>query len=231
MTLANQVVGRREWRRRSRSPTSSITDDLLGTNVLSLTGADAASFSIVGYELRFQRRRRFRDQGSYQVAVQVNDAAVGSTPDATSSVFNLAITDVAGATIAGTNNNDKIDATHGPNGPQGQPQLSTNEDDTINGKDGNDKIAGLAGDDTLKGGSGKDKLDGGADDDLLNGSAARRIPSSSPTATTTTRSRAIKPGQDKFDLSDTDVDQLRRPEGAYGKLAATSSSTSAAAIR
>jgi hypothetical protein len=76
--------------------TISVTDDALGTNVLSLSGADAASFEIVGGQLRLKAGvvLDFETKSSYSVRVNVDDTTVGGTPDAFAD-FVLSITDVA----------------------------------------------------------------------------------------------------------------------------------------
>ena len=73
-----------------------VTDDSLGTNVLSRSGVDNAFFEIVGTELflRAGTVLNFESKSSYSVTVDVNDASVGGTPDA-SVGFTLSITDVA----------------------------------------------------------------------------------------------------------------------------------------
>src|SRR5262249_23322982 len=72
-----------------------VTDDALGTNSLSLSGADAAFFTISGTSLYLKAGTSldFETQSSYSVTVNVDDATVGGTPDA-SSVFTLNVTDV-----------------------------------------------------------------------------------------------------------------------------------------
>ena len=75
------------------------------------------------------------------------------------------ITDVDGVTIKGSTKNDTINATKTV---KHQP-LPTNEEDTINGGAGNDKISSLGGNDFVKGGAGNDKLVGGDGDDVLKG--------------------------------------------------------------
>ncbi len=72
-----------------------ITDDALGTNSLSLTGADAADFEIVGTELRLRAGTtlNFEAKSSFDVTVQVDDTTVGGTPDDTAA-HTLSITDV-----------------------------------------------------------------------------------------------------------------------------------------
>jgi hypothetical protein len=77
----------------------SVTDDALGTNVLSLAGVDAASFSLVGNALNFNGGANFEVKSTYNVTVRVNDAAVGGNPDATQA-FALTITDVNEAPTA-----------------------------------------------------------------------------------------------------------------------------------
>ncbi len=73
----------------------SVTDDALGNNSLTLSGTDAASFEIVGGNLRLKAGTPldFETQQSYAVTVEVNDPLVGSTPD-DSANFALTITDI-----------------------------------------------------------------------------------------------------------------------------------------
>ena len=67
----------------------SVTDDALGTNDLSLTGADADKFEIVdnggSFELHLKAGVTLDHEadGQFDVTVQVDDATVGGTPDAT----------------------------------------------------------------------------------------------------------------------------------------------------
>jgi hypothetical protein len=72
-----------------------ITDDGFGTNVLSLSGADAAHFEIVGTELRLRAGTSldFETKDTYDVTVEVDDAAIPGTPDH-SVDHTLSITDV-----------------------------------------------------------------------------------------------------------------------------------------
>lgn len=71
-----------------------ITDDAIGTNTLSLAGADAAGFQITGgaLYLRAGTVLDFETKASYSVTVVVDDATVGATPDATVN-FTLSVTD------------------------------------------------------------------------------------------------------------------------------------------
>lgn len=72
----------------------AITDDGLGTNNLSLSGADLASFQITGSSLFLKAgvTLDFETKSSYAVTVNVDDTSVGSTPDA-SVDFTLTVTD------------------------------------------------------------------------------------------------------------------------------------------
>mgnify|MGYP000488262885 CR=1 FL=1 len=82
-----------------------ITDDALGTNDLTLAGADAADFEIVGSELRLKAGTTldFETKASFDVTVQVDDAAIPGSPDDTA-LHTLSITDVNEApTVSLTN--------------------------------------------------------------------------------------------------------------------------------
>ncbi|MBD2517069.1 SdiA-regulated domain-containing protein [Nostoc sp. FACHB-973] len=72
-----------------------VSDDALGTNTLSLTGADANSFEITGNALFIKAGTTldFETKSSYSVSVNVNDTTVGNNPDATTA-FTLSVTDV-----------------------------------------------------------------------------------------------------------------------------------------
>jgi uncharacterized protein YjiK/2',3'-cyclic-nucleotide 2'-phosphodiesterase (5'-nucleotidase family)/phosphodiesterase/alkaline phosphatase D-like protein len=77
----------------------AVTDDALGTNTLSLTGADAGLFEITGNVLSIKAGTKidFETKTSYSVNVNVDDSTVGSTPDVTTA-YTLAVTDVANET-------------------------------------------------------------------------------------------------------------------------------------
>ncbi len=70
----------------------TVTDDGNGTNTLSVSGTDAASFSITGTSLYLKAGTAlsFATKPSYSVTVNVDDTTVGITPDLTAN-FNLAI--------------------------------------------------------------------------------------------------------------------------------------------
>ena len=72
-----------------------VTDDALGTNNLSLSGTDAALFEIVGSELHLRAGASldFESNPSLDVTVEVDDSAVGGTPD-DSVNFTLEVTDI-----------------------------------------------------------------------------------------------------------------------------------------
>jgi hypothetical protein len=80
-----------------------VTDDALGTNDLSLSGTDAASFEIVGTELFLKAGTtlNFEALASLSITVSVDDTTVGATPDATVS-YSLTVTDVNEAPTAVT---------------------------------------------------------------------------------------------------------------------------------
>lgn len=82
-----------------------VTDDPLGTNVLSLTGADADLFEIVGDEL-FLKAGTVLDINSnpvLDVVVNVDDDTVGTTPD-DSAALVIQLTDVNDPPIVGLGN-------------------------------------------------------------------------------------------------------------------------------
>ncbi len=72
-----------------------VTDDGLGTNVLSLTGADAALFEIVGTELYLVAGTTldFETNPVLDVTVEVDDATLGAGAD-DSTALTIAVTDV-----------------------------------------------------------------------------------------------------------------------------------------
>jgi uncharacterized protein YjiK len=72
-----------------------VADDGLGTNVYSLTGADASFFEISGTSLFVKAGTilDFEIKNSYSITIRVDDASVGSTPDATVA-YTLTVTNV-----------------------------------------------------------------------------------------------------------------------------------------
>jgi len=78
-----------------------VTDDALGTETLSLTGTDAASFEIVGGNALHVKAGivlNFEVQQSYTVTVNVDDTTLGSGIDS-SVVYTLTLTDVNEAPV------------------------------------------------------------------------------------------------------------------------------------
>lgn len=138
-----------------------VADDGLGTNVLSLSGAGANYFEIVGNALYLKAGTvlDYEKKTSYAVTVSVDDSSVGGTPDASQSL-TLMVTDVKGVSLRGSSGNNTIDGTHPIGG-----KVPGKEADSISGLGGNDTISGLGGRDTLVGGTGKDVLSGGIDGD------------------------------------------------------------------
>ena len=72
-----------------------VTDDGVGTNVLALTGDDAALFEIDGTELFLKAGAAldFETNASLDVTVTVDDAGIGASPD-DSAALTIAVTDV-----------------------------------------------------------------------------------------------------------------------------------------
>ncbi|TDJ38602.1 MAG: DUF4347 domain-containing protein, partial [Gammaproteobacteria bacterium] len=88
-----------------------ITDDSLGTNNLSLSGADAALFEIVGTELRLIAGAAldFETNPNLDVTVEVDDTTVGATPDDTAPL-SISLTNVNEPpvnTVPGAQNTDE----------------------------------------------------------------------------------------------------------------------------
>jgi uncharacterized protein YjiK len=73
-----------------------VADDGLGTNNLTVTGADAAFFEVdgTGLYLKAGTNLDFETKSSYSVSVQVDDPNLGGTPDATSAELTLTVTDL-----------------------------------------------------------------------------------------------------------------------------------------
>lgn len=80
-----------------------LTDDGLGTNSYSVTGADAAYFEAdsSGLYIKSGVSLDYETKTSYSVTVEVDDASVGSTPDA-SVAYTLAVTNVVNESADGT---------------------------------------------------------------------------------------------------------------------------------
>ncbi|HET7716882.1 MAG TPA: hypothetical protein VFK86_14760, partial [Bauldia sp.] len=173
-----------------------------GPVTYSLSGEDAHLFSIDSATgaVRFLNAPDFEKPGDheednvYDIVVHAKDGSVE-----TLQTVAIEVSNVGGATVNGTKKSDTINGT--------SKKASTGEEDVINGKKGNDKLSGLAGDDQISGAAGNDRLDGGADDDLLNGGGGRDtfVFAAGYGHDLVT---GFKSGQDKIDLSGTDIDSF-----------------------
>ncbi len=128
-------------------------------------GADAARFTINAQTgvLRFVSATDYEQPNDangdnvYSVIVQAGDGALFDTQ-----ALNVTVADVNGRSITGTTGADII--TPGSSNPSFR---STGEEDTVNGREGNDIIQTGAGNDMLTGGAGADQMSGGAGHDLF----------------------------------------------------------------
>ncbi len=95
-TTVGQILETQSMLTRLKVADITVTDDGVGTNALAVTGADAARFEIVGSSLylRAGTALNFNTKSFYDVAVTVNDATVGLTPDDTSPNFRLTVQNV-----------------------------------------------------------------------------------------------------------------------------------------
>ncbi|GAB6140152.1 hypothetical protein JCM14076_08810 [Methylosoma difficile] len=125
----------------------------LGTNLLSVSGADAGLFEIIGNELFLKAGTvlDYETLTSVNVSVNVDDSTLGATPDDTESL-TVTITNVVGISPAASN---------------AAVQTGTNEEDTLVGLNLANTLNGLGGNDTLIGGKGNDILNGGAGNDIF----------------------------------------------------------------
>jgi uncharacterized protein YjiK/phosphodiesterase/alkaline phosphatase D-like protein len=78
-----------------------VTDDGLGANHSTVTGVDATFFTIIGTALYLRAGTTLSSitRPSYSVTVNVDDPAVGNTPDASTN-FNLVVTPATGGTAS-----------------------------------------------------------------------------------------------------------------------------------
>lgn len=95
-----------------------VTDDGDGTNVLALTGADAAFFEIIGGDLYLQAGviLDFESKASYSVAVTVSDPALAPGFAKTSSALTLKLINLGGEPHQGTATSDTLTGTASPDG-------------------------------------------------------------------------------------------------------------------
>lgn len=102
LTLANQITSITENTNtavRIKVADVLVTDDGLGTNLLSVSGADAASFEVdvTGLYITAGVILDFETKASYSVTVGVDDASLGGNPDA-SAPFTITVTDLVNET-------------------------------------------------------------------------------------------------------------------------------------
>ncbi|MBO9425011.1 hypothetical protein J7444_09790 [Labrenzia sp. R4_1] len=133
----------------------TVTDDGLGTNDLAVTGNDAGLFEIVGMELFIKAGTDLTVADTarrLEVAVTVDDTAVGNTPDDTSATATINLIDEDGSinpirsTAAGFNTVDGTN-TDGSRTADGNNNFIVTSVTHING--GGNTIDGLGGNDTL----------------------------------------------------------------------------------
>jgi len=129
-----------------------ITDDALGSEKLTLTGADASLFQIVGTELRLKAgvKLDFETNPKLDVKVVMNDTALPGIEGQLAMAIRI------------------INVNEARNGTSGNDRLTgTAAADRINGLAGNDTINGGGGNDTITGGIGVDVMTGGAGADTF----------------------------------------------------------------
>ena len=93
LTLSNIVLSTAENGGDVKVADVVITDDGQGTNDVYLSGADAASFTLVGGELHFVGAADYEMQSTFNVTVNVDNSTLGSAPNSFQD-FTLTITDV-----------------------------------------------------------------------------------------------------------------------------------------
>jgi Ca2+-binding RTX toxin-like protein len=148
----------------------AVTDDALGTETLSLSGADAALFEIVGASLYLKSGTFIEQQINpvLDVTVSIDDASLGSGAEASRSLAITVSAVDAYRTIAGTGATDTASGTGGAD-----QLLGRAGSDVLSGYDGGDMLHGGDGDDRLAGGLGKDYLLGGSGRDVFDFDSAR----------------------------------------------------------
>jgi Ca2+-binding RTX toxin-like protein len=142
-----------------------VSDDGLGNETFTLSGADASVFEVVGGALYIKSGTLLDFESgkiAYNVTVALDDTTVGATPDDSES-FTVTVADVVFPPQTGGPGNDTL---------TGQPGI---EDETLSGGEGNDTLYGLDGVDVLNGEGGNDDLYGGGHNDTLNGGTGNDI--------------------------------------------------------
>jgi hypothetical protein len=142
---------------------SALDPDPGDSLTFSLSDDADGRFVIVGNTLRTTGPLNFEDHQFWNIEVQVTDTSNNIFVE----TFQIAVGDVDGFTIKGSQGNDVISATKTVAGQH----KATPEADTILGRGGNDSIDGAGGNDTIRGGVGSDKIIGGLGVDQLFGNA------------------------------------------------------------
>ncbi len=148
-----------------------VTDPDGGSNTLALTGANAGLFEIAGNALFLKAgvKLDFETNSSYAVQVTADDGTGGS-PDATSSLYTLLVSNVSPETILGTAAANTL-----VGGSDKDLIFGLGGNDKLIGGGNNDRLTGAAGNDILTGGLGVDTLIGGFGRDIMTGNAQRDI--------------------------------------------------------
>lgn len=167
---------------------AAIDENLSGGTIGALSVADPDGNTIFTFALSDDRLTVAGGPGAYLLKLKSGialdyetETAVNFTATATdqsglsfSKAFSIAINDLDGVTIRGTENRDIIDGSRTVTGqPRPTPEpdiiLAGNGNDTVSGLGGGDEIQGGAGDDTLNGDGGNDWLMGGPGIDRIYG--------------------------------------------------------------
>jgi Ca2+-binding RTX toxin-like protein len=196
----------------------SLADIDGGAKILSLAGADAALFQIVGGDLwlRAGAKLDFETNPLLAVTVNANAPGVGGAIDATRSLAIKVL--------------DAIEIINGDNGPN--TLVGGYWTERINGLGGNDNIFGNGGNDRITGGLGADVLTGGPGVDVFVYAAVAEsvagfagffdngyfIPASSVGVRDIIAD--FTPGQDRIDLSAIDASTAAAGNQAFAWLGA-----------
>ncbi|NRP73666.1 Serralysin [Ensifer psoraleae] len=131
-----------------------VTDDKLGSNVLTLAGADSALFAVHDNALWLKAGARldFETNPFLDVSVLVDDRTIGTGAEVTKAV-RVSVADAV----------ERYVGSSGANTLTGTSAAS----EYFDGGAGNDTINGGAGKDTIVGGLGADRLTGGAGNDTF----------------------------------------------------------------
>ncbi|MBR1143698.1 tandem-95 repeat protein [Bradyrhizobium sp. AUGA SZCCT0431] len=120
---------------------SDVDYDAGDSATYTLTGNAGGRFAVSNGQIVVAGALDFETATSHQITIRVTDGG-GNTFDKN---FTIGVTDVAGVTLNGDNDDNTL--------------IGTSEADTLNGLGGNDLLKGLAGNDTLDGGLGFDRAD------------------------------------------------------------------------